>query len=40
LDNYPLENLVACGDNVIAAVSSLEQAEQALTVLERGVAEY
>ncbi len=34
----PLENLVACGDNVIAAVSSLEQAEQALTVLERGVA--
>ncbi len=34
----PLENLVACGENVIAAVTSLEEAEQALTVLEKGVA--
>ncbi|HOJ95769.1 MAG TPA: 3-dehydroquinate synthase II [Methanospirillum sp.] len=34
----PLENLVACGDNVIAVVSSLKEAEQALTVLEKGVA--
>lgn len=34
----PLENLVACGDNVIAVVSSLQEAEQALTVLEKGVA--
>jgi len=34
----PLENLVACGENVIAAVTSLEEAEQALFVLEKGVA--
>jgi len=34
----PLVNLVACGDNVIAVVSSLQEAEQALTVLEKGVA--
>ncbi|HPY60067.1 MAG TPA: 3-dehydroquinate synthase II [Methanospirillum sp.] len=34
----PLENLVACGDNVIAVISSLKEAEQALTVLEKGVA--
>ena len=33
----PLENLVACGENVIAAVSSEEEAELALTVLEKGV---
>lgn len=34
----PLENLVACGDNVIAVVTNLKEAEQALTVLEKGVA--
>lgn len=34
----PLENLVACGDTVIAAVSTLKEAEQAFTVLEKGVA--
>lgn len=34
----PLENLVACGENVIAAVSTLEEAEQAIFVLEKGVA--
>jgi len=33
----PLENLVACGDNVIAVVSDIKEAEQALTVLEKGV---
>ncbi|PWR74761.1 3-dehydroquinate synthase II [Methanospirillum stamsii] len=34
----PLENLAACGNNVIAAVSTIEEAEQAFTVLEKGVA--
>ena len=33
----PLENLVACGDNVIAAVSSMDETELALNVLEKGV---
>jgi len=33
----PLENLVACGENVIASVTSEEEAELALTVLEKGV---
>ena len=33
----PLENLVACGDNVIAAVSNMNEAELALKVLEKGV---
>lgn len=33
----PLENLVACGERVIAAVHSFEEAELALTVLEKGV---
>ncbi|NLV25620.1 MAG: 3-dehydroquinate synthase II [Methanomicrobiales archaeon] len=34
----PLENLVACGENVIAAVTNMKEAKQALTVLEKGVA--
>ncbi len=33
----PLENLIAAGREVIAAVSSLEEAKTALTVLETGV---
>lgn len=34
----PLENLVAAGDQVIAAVSNLREAELALGILEKGVA--